>query len=163
VLGHDDRLRCEVVGKALGRLDQIVVAIAATRQLDQPYKVWAYDVAPPVVAGDHVYAARRGSGWNVRGRGIAETTIDADEHDTVLGVLTSGREQDPALVTVSQSGMIVRLRSASEVKTLTASSGPALARALHPGLGLLAIQHDEESVEVRELLTGEIVVTVQAR
>ena len=62
----------------------------------------------------------------------------------------------------TESGLIVRLRSISEVKTLTACSGPALARALHPGLQLLAIQRDDEQVEVRELLTGEIVMTVHA-
>ena len=139
-----------------------LVAIGATRQFDQPYKVWAHDAAPPVVAGEHVHAAAAGGRWSVRGRGIAEVSIEVDANDTVLGVLTRGHEQDPALVTVSQAGMIVRLRSASEVKTLTACSGLALARALHPGLGLLAIQHDEQSLEVRDLLTGEIVVTVQA-
>ena len=145
------------------RREPELVAVAPTRQLDQPYKVWAHDAAPPVVAGDHVYAQRRGEPLaraRARARRRRSTSTASD---TVLGVLVRGREQDPALVTVSRSGMIVRLRSATEVKTLTACSGPALARALHPGLGLLAIQRDEESVEVRELLTGEIVATVQAQ
>ena len=41
---------------------------------------------------------------SVRGRGIAGALIDVEGEHTVLGVLTRGREQDPALVTVSQDG-----------------------------------------------------------
>ena len=99
----------------------------------------------------------------MRGRGVAQVSIDVDGTTPCSACSPANVSRIPALVTVSQSGMIVRLRSATQVKTLTASSGPALARALHPGLGLLAIQHDEESVEIRQLETGDIVVTVHAQ
>ncbi len=156
--------------------DERIVAVAPTRHIDQPQLVTFdhgrlynfggaeriddghYDRARlRVIAGQGRIAWTEGGEWTIDGRSVHRRPVEVDEGDTVLGILADLREEDPALVTVSRSGLVVRIRSMRSVSTLTAASGPALAHALQPRLGLLAVQRDEGRVDVIDLDSSDTV------
>jgi hypothetical protein len=59
-------------------------------------------------------------------------------------------------VTLSSSGLIVRLVAAGGTRTLTAWSGPHGRPALHPVLPWLAVPRSRSLVEVADLATGRL-------
>ena len=108
--------------------DERIVAVGPTRHIDQPQlvtvddgRLYNYGGAERIDDGHYDRARlrviagqgrspgpRAGSG---RSTGAACTGAGrVDEGDTVLGILAELREEDPALVTVSRSGLVVRLR-----------------------------------------------------
>jgi hypothetical protein len=114
-----------------------------------------------VRAGEGWIAWAFSDNWLVAGPRTGDTSIGVGPREEVLGV-TMVRNR-PALVTCSESGLMVRLRFEQSVSTATACSGPALARALHPRLPVMAVQRDEQFIEVCELESGERVMEVRAR
>jgi hypothetical protein len=100
--------------------------------------------------------------WYIRGHDVRPSCVIVDEEHEVLGLVTLDRQDDPALVTRSRAGMILRLEAEKSVKTLTRVCGPALDHAVHPLRPLLAIRRDEEHVQVADLNTGEVLATVRA-
>lgn len=147
----------------------LLVAVAPGRSLDVPARlerdgtrlrdgssgrVWASDVVPAalrVTTGTGCVAWSCDRRWHIRGEGVRPSSVTVEEDCDVLGIVTVRRGDDPALLTRSGAGVILRLHAESGVKTLTACSGFALGHALHPALGLLAIQRDEDTVDVVDI------------
>ncbi len=109
--------------------------------------------APELVAGHLRVARRDGASWHVSGVGFKPATVEAVAGEHPLGVIVTGHPLTPRLVTVSES--IVRLRAPGEATVFTEGSGAALARALHPRLPLLAVQREEDYIEVLDVTTGD--------
>ena len=114
------------------------------------------------VAATHGVAWSQDRRWYIRGEGLRPSCVHVDEDRDVLGLWTLGREDDPALVTRSRAGMILRVETESSSTTLTRWSGIAIAHAVHPGQPLLAVQRDEDLVEIADLRDGELLMTVRA-
>ena len=142
-----------------------LIAVDTQRRLYDGHHLLAYDVIPGalrVVAGGRATAWSVDETWRVRGPGVKPVTIRIDEACDVIGVAVEGRVDDPALVTRSEAGALVRLHTATATKTLTRWSGVAIAHAVHPVLPLIAIQRDESTVEVGVIESGELLTTVRA-
>jgi hypothetical protein len=112
-----------------------------------------------VVVSQRSVAWSTGDEWHVRrhwhrhpGRAIQ---LDVPRDETVLGVTAAG-----ALITRSEAGMLIRLRTETEVRTLTSISGIARAHAVHPAADIVAILREPELIEVREIESGALLVRV---
>ena len=112
-----------------------------------------------VAVSGHAVAWSVDERWHVRGPRLAPCTIHVPEDCEVIGVVTVG----PMLVSRSQGGALIRLHAQSATKTLTRWSGLALDHAVHPLLPLIAVQRDEGTVEIGDLTTGELLMTVRAQ
>jgi hypothetical protein len=113
-----------------------------------------------LVSGERFAWSRDGRDWEIALPG-REARITVSAGDEVLGLIDG--DAGPALVTRSDAGVLVRLHSVSGVSTLTAASGPAFGHAVHPQHAWLAVQSDESTVDVLNLLTGERLIRVRAR
>ncbi|PZS31663.1 MAG: hypothetical protein DLM58_11310 [Pseudonocardiales bacterium] len=88
--------------------------------------------------------------WHVAPYG---RTITIGSGESVLGL--QSMDDAPVLITVSAGGLITRLRWPAAERTLTALSGGIAPPQLHPQRAWLAVQPDEGSIEVHDLVTGE--------
>lgn len=154
-----------------------LVAVAPGLQLDVPRvfscsgsqligdgRTLASDIVPAslrVVAAARCMAWSCDRRWHIRGRDIKPATVSIDEDCDVLGPVVADRYDDPALLTRSPAGVLLRLHAESGVKTLTAYSGSGLAHALHLALPLLAIAQDDGSVEVVDFTRDERLMTLR--
>ena len=161
------------------RSDPQCVAVGPARQLDLPLRylldgarltagsqrhLLDDDVdaaALRICTGSDRVAWSSGEPWQLLEVRKAPCSVALDERCEVLGVVDS-RADGLALLTRSGSGVLLRLHSASEVKTLTACSGLAIAHAVHPSLPLLAIQRDDDAVDVVDWQTGERLMAMRA-
>jgi hypothetical protein len=142
-----------------------LVALDGERRLHDGSEMIAFDVIPGalrVVAGGHATAWSVDELWHVRGPGVKPATISVDEECEVIGMVVEGRRDDPALVTRSKAGVLLRLHTETGMTTLTRWSGVAVAHAVHPLLPLIAVQRDEGTVEVGEVESGDLLTTVHA-
>jgi hypothetical protein len=98
--------------------------------------------------------------WTVQAAGTELARIEVERGARVLGLAAAGGQ--PALVTVSPAGLIVRLCKPDGVRTLTTWSGGAGPPAVHPTLGLLAVQRQDGAIQVGEIGTGRVLLTLQA-
>lgn len=115
-----------------------------------------------VVAGLNAVAFSAGERWHIRGANVQAASMVVPDGYRVIGVVTESRLDDPAVVVRSASGTIVRLISETTTKTLTRWSGVATDHAVHPGSPWIAVQRDAGHVEVGNLLTGELLLRVDA-
>jgi hypothetical protein len=93
--------------------------------------------------------------WHIAPGGMS-VTVDPD--DSVLGLMRV--DDAPAVVTVSTGGLIVRLNRPGGRRTLTRWSGGIAAPALHPVRPWLAVQRDDQRVEVADVETDTLLLTV---
>jgi hypothetical protein len=103
--------------------------------------------------GNSVALSHDGLAWDIHAGGdpVPVTVRPGDE---VLGiVLLPGA---PALVTVSSTGVTVRLVMADGPRTLTACSGPHGRAALHPMQPWLAVPRSPSRIDVVNLATGKV-------
>jgi len=98
--------------------------------------------------------------WTVQAERQELARIEVEPGARVLGLAAA--DGQPALVTVSPAGLIVRLCKPDGVRTLTAWSGGAGPPAVHPTLGLLAVQRQDGAIQVGEIGTGRVLLTLQA-
>jgi hypothetical protein len=102
--------------------------------------------------GDALAGSPDGIVWEIHaGEPVTVTVPPGDE---ALGVVALG--DGPALVTLSSSGLIVRLVAAGGTRTLTAWSGPHGRPALHPVLPWLAVPRSRSQIDVADLATGRL-------
>jgi len=141
-----------------------VVAVGSGRQLDIPMSIAVTenvlrDVDPwtelatnvqrdtlKIVCGRRAVAWSTGEKWHVRGHDLSPMAIAIPAGEDVIGLAAGG------LITRSDAGAILRLRTESAVRTLTQCSGIAVAHSVHPAVAMIAIQRDETNVEVRDVL-----------
>jgi hypothetical protein len=157
-----------------------VIAVAPGPQMDLPriaaldgHRLFVGSAVPPiandvipdalrVVAGGYATAWSIDERWHVRGPRVRPVDIAIDEACHVIGMAVAGRADDPALISVSDAGALVRLHSKTATKTLTRWSGVADAHAVHPTIPLIAVQRDDGSVEIGDLESGDLLTTVSA-
>ncbi|QKE83919.1 hypothetical protein [Arthrobacter sp. NEB 688] len=94
--------------------------------------------------------------WTVQGSGRDWEPIGVGEHDRVAGVVMS--DGYPALLTVSDSTLVVRLVSARHTKTLTDLAGPAHF-SLHPRMPWI-VRSTDTDVRVVDLATNSQLLRV---
>lgn len=85
-------------------------------------------------------------------------SVPISPDDRVIGLARI--DEAPALLTVSSAGLIVRLNWPGGQRTLTKWSGGATVPALHPQRPWIAVQRDDHRVEVADLETGALLLTV---
>ena len=105
----------DVIAAAPGRQMDVprVVILDGNRLLDGSYAAIGHDViadALRVVVGGHATAWSVDERWHVRGPHVKPVAIEVDEACQVIGMAVAGRADDPALVSVSDAGALVRLR-----------------------------------------------------
>ena len=88
-------------------------------------------------------------------------TVVVGENDTVIGLAVS--EDEPGLITVSPSGVIVRIVSHRQVRTLTRWSGGAGLPSAHPVEPWIAVQKTPETVEIGNYQSGELIQTLRGQ
>ena len=133
---------------------------------DQSPDPIGFDVAPSalwVVVGRRAVAWSVDERWNIRGNGVRPTTITVPDDCDVIGIVTEGREANPALVSRSDAGALVRLHTETATKTLTRWSGITLAHAVHPRLPLIAVQRADDHVEIGTIEDGQLLASVRAK
>lgn len=141
-----------------------IVRVDSMRRLHDGPDLLGHDVLPSalrVVAGGRATAWSVDERWHVSGQGVRPVTIWIDEPCEVIGIVTEGRTDDPALVTRSDAGVLLRLHTENATKTLTRWSGVATAHAVHPLRPLIAVQRNESTVEIGEVESGELLMTVR--
>jgi hypothetical protein len=102
--------------------------------------------------GDALAFSSDGISWEIRAG--EPVTVTVQPEDEVLGVVALG--DGPALVTLSSSGLIVRLVAVGGTRTLTAWSGSDGRPALHPVLPWLAVPRSRSRIDVADLATGRL-------
>ncbi|MFE6871286.1 hypothetical protein ACFVFS_32600 [Kitasatospora sp. NPDC057692] len=95
-----------------------------------------------------------GKHWTVRTRTGDERRLSFRENAEVLGLVHDGRE--PALITWSPGGRLVRAVRADGVRTLSRFSGGDLAPAVHPTLPLIAAETSSGRIVVGDAANGRI-------
>lgn len=99
--------------------------------------------------------------------GLWHLTMDGREQgpvsteDDAIGVVCL--EDKPVLITLSGSGLIVRAVSAAGVRTHTKWSGGFAPPTLHPTRPWIVVQRTETTVQVGDLATGHILLTLSDR
>ena len=154
----------------------MLAAIGVGRGLDQPRtamqhadrlwipgmpasKVIPRDAKVVFGPGDLVALSMNETDWTITSpMSSVDVTIAATAR--VVGVVMT--KPLPSLLTVSASGRIKRLVGPAVSKTLTRLSGTDAAVALHPTLPLVAFQRASGTVEVSDLVSGEIIAVIRA-
>ncbi|MFB7470415.1 hypothetical protein [Kitasatospora sp. NPDC056184] len=95
-----------------------------------------------------------GKSWTVQTRTGDRRTLAFRENAEVLGLVHDGRE--PALITWSPGGRLVRAVRADGVRTLSRFSGGDVAPAVHPTLPLIAAETSPGRIAVGDTATGRI-------
>jgi hypothetical protein len=147
-----------------------IAAIAVGRAPDQPRIAYQsprgvfanglqLDPGTPVVFGPgDLTAIRTGAVTWVIGPGQTEVRVDGNPK--ILGLLDLKGE--PALITVSSAGLILRMHTSSGTRTLTKWSGAATVPALHPIKPWLAVQRDGGAIEVADLTSDKVLTRISA-
>jgi hypothetical protein len=157
---------------------EAAIAVGPGPQMDLPCILWldggrlydgyeaiGHDIAREslrIAVAGHAAAWSVDERWHVRGAAVRPVTIRIDEDSEVIGIVVEDRRDDPALVSRSKGGALIRMHSESGTTTLTRWSGIAVDHAVHPMLPLIAVQRDEGTVEVGDLATGDLLMTVRA-
>ncbi|WP_380282060.1 hypothetical protein [Kitasatospora purpeofusca] len=111
--------------------------------------------APHLLHADGTAAwSEDGKHWTARTRTGDERRLSFRENAEVLGLVHDGRE--PALITWSPGGRLVRAVRADGVRTLSRFSGGAVAPAVHPTLPLIAAEAPSGRIVVGDATTGRI-------
>jgi hypothetical protein len=125
-------------------------------------KIWAPPTHVPAGATDIVLGPDKLTAWreDVGRWHIAPggTSVSVPDGESVLGIAVV--ESAPALITVSPGGLIARLRWPGAERTLTKWSGGIQAPTLHPTKPWIAVQRDDQRVEVVNLQTNSLLLTV---
>ena len=150
-----------------------LVAIGPGQHPDQPRfarlageRIWvtaARSTEPVPRDAQVVLGAGTSLAWSVDGTiwtllpGSATVTVDPGSK--VLGIVDTG--EGSGLVTVSPGGLLVRLHAPDSRRTLTRWSGGAAVPALHPVRPWLAVLQDDGRIEVGDLVTNTLLLTIR--
>ncbi|GAA5023723.1 hypothetical protein [Kitasatospora paranensis] len=104
-------------------------------------------------SGSHAWSDD-GRTWQLRTAWGDESRISFRENAEVIGLVQEGRQ--PALITVSGSGHLVRRVRADGVRTLTRFSGGSGPPAVHPSAPLIAAETRPGRIVVGDANTGRI-------
>ncbi|MGC4812200.1 hypothetical protein ACLQ29_16890 [Micromonospora sp. DT228] len=178
VLGGD--LLCAFGGGwwnlSTGRALSSYVAVAPGRQLDAPRLAWrgGTDIrASGLPAGVRIPTTSRvvlGAGsrtawsvgdatWRIHAASGPVSDMTIAKGTTVVGLVDI---DGPHLVTLSSSGLIVRLVSPARTQTLTRWSGGVGAPAVHPSKPWLAVPRPDGLIEIADLATNQVLRTVRS-
>ncbi|MFE7190456.1 hypothetical protein [Kitasatospora sp. NPDC057541] len=107
-----------------------------------------------VHAGGTAAWSEDGKHWTVWTRLGDERRLAFRENAEVLGLVHDGRE--PALITWSAGGRLIRAVRADGVRTLSRFSGGTVPPAVHPALPLIAAETSSGRIVVGDATTGRI-------
>ncbi|MEU7751185.1 hypothetical protein [Micromonospora sp. NPDC049171] len=159
-----------------GRALSSYVAVAPGRQLDGPRLAWRggtdiraaglpVEVRIPGTARVVLGAGSRtawsvgDATWHIHAASGPVGDVTIEKGTTVVGLVDIG---GPQLVTLSSSGLIVRLVSPAGTRTLTRWSGGVGAPALHPSKPWLAVPRPDGLIEIADLATNQVLRTVRS-
>ncbi|WP_433132839.1 hypothetical protein ACQPWW_14220 [Micromonospora sp. CA-240977] len=97
--------------------------------------------------------------WRIQTASGLVGDVTIEQGTTIIGLVDI---DGPHLVTVSSSGLIVRLVSPTHTRTLTRWSGGVGAPALHPSQPWLAVPRPVGLIEIADLATNQVLRTVRS-
>ncbi|MEU7587332.1 hypothetical protein AB0A95_13630 [Micromonospora sp. NPDC049230] len=159
-----------------GRALSAYVAVAPGRQLDDPRLAWrgGTDIRAtglPVAvripttarvvlgAGSRTAWSVGDATWRIHDASGPVGDVTIERGTTVVGLADI---DGPQLVTLSSSGLIVRLVSPAGTRTLTRWSGGVGAPALHPSQPWLAVPRPDGLIKIADLTTNQVLRTVRS-
>jgi hypothetical protein len=159
-----------------------IQALAHTRIVDRPAVVsksyaelFGGETSSLTTPSTHIHAmlgngcvgsSENGLVWLLQSASTKDAKIERhgevhlDEGEVALGMIRDG--QEPALVTISAGQHLLRLRGAKSTRTITELCGEIANVSVHPIDPVIAVQHNDFSIQVFDLASQKIVATIQS-